>query len=61
MIFTNPEIMSKITKFKQPLKCGLITNCRRASLLTQHTAERFDSKHAIVLHDRISERKHQIM
>ena len=60
MIFTNPKIISKITKFKQP-QCVLITNCRRASLLTQHTAERFDSKHAIVLHDRISERKHQIM
>ena len=60
MIFTNPKIISKITKFK-PLKCALIKNCRRTSLLTQHTAERFDSKHAIVLHDRISERKHQIM
>ena len=60
MIFTNPRIISKMTKFQQP-QCALITNCRRASLLTQHTAERFDSKHAIVLHDRISERKHQIM
>ena len=60
MILKNPKIISKITKSK-PLKCALITNCRRTSLLTQHTAERFDSKHAIVLHDRISERKHQIM
>ena len=60
MIFTNPKILSKIINLK-PLKYALITNCRRTSLLTQHTAERFDSKHAIVLHDRISERKHQIM
>ena len=60
MIFTTPKIISKVTKFKQP-QCALIPKCRRTSLLTQHTAERFDSKHAIVLHDRISERKHQIM
>ena len=60
MILKSPKTISNIAKFKQP-QCALITNCRRASLLTQHTAERFDSKHAIVLHDRISERKHQIM
>ena len=60
MIFKNPKFISKITKLK-PLKYALITKRRRTSLLTQHTAERFDSKHAIVLHDRISERKHQIM
>ena len=60
MIFTNPRIIKK-TKFQQQLKYALITNFCGASLLTQHTAERFDSKHAIVLHDRISERKHQIM